>query len=185
MRIFCIGRNYVDHVAELNNVMPDDPVVFIKPDSSLWRVAFPPAVGPVHYEGELVLRLGQHLKPDHMTVGLDFTARELQNKLKEKGLPWELAKGFDGSAAMGEWIPFSEQVVKFTLEQNGKVVQIGSTDHLIFSFDKILYFLGQFFELKPDDVIFTGTPAGVGRCASGDHFVGRIEGNEVLSVRIH
>lgn len=185
MRIFCIGRNYVDHVAELNNLMPEDPVVFIKPDSSLWRVTFPRAVGPVHFEGELVLRLGPDLTPDHMTVGIDFTARELQTQLKSKGLPWELSKGFDGSAVLGEWIPFTSGTVNFTLEKNGSIVQRGNTDLLIFDFKRVLSFLSQFFELKTDDVIFTGTPAGVGLSQSGDEFVGRIEGQEVLSVKIH
>jgi 2-keto-4-pentenoate hydratase/2-oxohepta-3-ene-1,7-dioic acid hydratase in catechol pathway len=185
MRLFCIGRNYVAHAEELKNAIPDDPVVFIKPDSALSRVAFPAAVGQVHFEGELVLRLGENRQPEHMTVGLDFTARDLQSTLKTKGLPWELSKGFDGSAVLGDWIPFQEGTIHYTLEKNGDVAQSGDTDLLIFKFETIIEFLSRFFELRPGDVIFTGTPAGVGPCKTGDSFVGKIEGREVLNFVVH
>ncbi len=185
MRLFCIGRNYVEHARELSNPLPSEPVVFLKPDSSLARLPFPAAVGQVHFEGEWVVRLNEFLKPGHMTVGIDFTARDLQSTLKAKGLPWEISKGFDGSAVLGDWVPFREGNLKFTLELNGKVVQSGDTSLLIFGLDFILEYLSLLFELKEGDVVFTGTPSGVGPTCAGDVFVGTIEDQPVLNMRVH
>lgn len=198
MKIICIGRNYVDHIAELKNEMPDEPVVFIKPDSAFLKngVDFyiPEFSNDVHYEAEIVLRInkmGKHIDEkfarryfDAITVGIDFTARDVQAKLKAKGLPWEKAKAFDYSAAIGDLQPAADYAdmenINFSLNLNGQTVQQGNTSHMINSFNKIIAYASTYFTLKKGDLIFTGTPAGVGPVKIGDKLEGFLEGKKVL-----
>jgi 2-keto-4-pentenoate hydratase/2-oxohepta-3-ene-1,7-dioic acid hydratase in catechol pathway len=203
MKIVCIGRNYAEHAKELNNELPAEPVIFIKPDSALLRNSnpfyIPSFTKDVHYELELVVRIDRNGKSiplqfardyySTMALGIDFTARDLQQKLKDKGLPWEKAKGFDYSACIGEFLPISEnqnmQDIKFEMHKNGKVVQFGHTADMIHSIDEVISYVSQFFMLKTGDYIFTGTPAGVGPIAPGDLFEGYLEGEPNLSCAIH
>lgn len=193
MKILCIGRNYAQHAAELNNPVPSEPVIFSKPDSSLLpdghAFYLPDFSEDIHHELELVVRIskhGKHLQPkfahkyyDQVTVGIDFTARDLQSKLKEKGLPWELAKGFDGSAVVGNWFNISElgwdvQNTDIKLVVNGNEAQNGNTSEMIFSIDGLIAHLSTYFTLRQGDLIFTGTPAGVARVQKGDRLEGYI-----------
>lgn len=185
MKIICIGRNYVDHAKELNNAVPTKPLVFMKPPSALLRenkpFYYPEFSKNIHYELELVLKIarnGKHIQPEfthkyieEVGLGIDFTARDLQDKCKDKGHPWEIAKGFDNSAALSTFVPI-EQVDKdniaFYLEKNGERVQHGFTKDLIFSFQDLIVYVSQFFTLNQGDLIYTGTPAGVGSVAIGD-----------------
>lgn len=202
MKIICIGRNYAEHARELKNEVPTQPVIFLKPPTSLLRRGqdfyIPDFSNDVHYEAELVLKInrqGKHIKEkfahkyySEITVGIDFTARDLQQKLKEKGLPWELAKGFDGAAAVGEFVNFSElrnkENITFSLNKNGEQVQLGQTNNLLFSFDKLIEFVSGYITLQTGDLVFTGTPAGVGPVAAGDELTGFLEDNEVLQVKV-
>lgn len=190
MKIICIGRNYVDHIQELKNTIPGDPVIFLKPDTALTRnnqpFTIPAFSQQVHYETELVLRIGKRGKSisprfapkyiDSVGLGIDFTARDLQNNLKEKGLPWELSKAFDGSAVVGDFIPRTEMPslndLSFHLELNGKRVQEGHTSLMLFNCETIVSFVSRYFTLKAGDLIFTGTPAGVGPVKPGDRLQG-------------
>ena len=203
MKILCIGRNYTDHIAELQNERPDEPVIFLKPDSAvlLKKQPFfiPEFSSDVHYEVELLVRInkiGKHIQKkfahkyyDEVGLGIDFTARDLQAKLKEKGLPWEKAKGFDGSAVIGEkWIRkshFSDlNDISFSLEKNGNLVQQGRTSHMLWKIDEIIEYISSYFTLKIGDVIFTGTPAGVGPVEINDNLSGFIEDQQIFSIQV-
>jgi 2-keto-4-pentenoate hydratase/2-oxohepta-3-ene-1,7-dioic acid hydratase in catechol pathway len=185
MKILCVGRNYADHAAELNNERPEEPVIFSKPDSAVLvgknPFFIPDFSNEIHFEAEVVIkisRLGKNIQPrfahkyfEHYTVGLDFTARDIQNKLKNKGLPWEKAKAFDGSAVIGEWREASEvdmNNLSFGLKKNGQWVQRGNTADMLFSIPEIIADVSRYFTLKIGDLIFTGTPAGVDKIEIGD-----------------
>lgn len=191
MNIFCIGRNYIDHAKELNNPVPTKPVVFCKPSSALLRdnkaFYFPEFTQDLHYEVELVLKIcksGKSIPLDrahsyysHIGLGIDFTARDLQQQCKDKGLPWEIAKGFDHSAVLSEWLDkevISNAPIIFSLNKNKEQVQIGNSSDMIFSFDYIIHYLSIYFRLNNGDIIYTGTPAGVGPCQIGDKLEGFI-----------
>ena len=203
MKIVCIGRNYADHIAELRNETPAAPVIFLKPETALLQRGQPffiPAFSQdIHHEIELVLRVcknGRHIDAafahtyfDGVGLGLDFTARDLQSELKKKGLPWELAKAFDGSAPVSEnFIPVAEFAdltnVNFRLEIGGTVRQQGNSGLMLHPFAQIISFVSQYITLKQGDLIFTGTPAGVAAVQVGDELVGFIENQEMLRVRI-
>lgn len=202
MKIICVGRNYADHARELNNDVPTEPVIFLKPDSAILKdgKAFyvPDHLGSVHHELEIVLRIcknGKHISPkfaadyyDQIGLGIDFTARDLQTKLKNKGLPWELAKGFDGSAVLGEFVPKSQlgdmMNLQIELQVNGQKRQAGNTRDLLFSFEAIIAFVSQYFTLRQGDLIYTGTPAGVGPVQPGDKLEGYLNGQKMLAFEI-
>lgn len=198
MKIIAIGRNYAEHAKELNNPVPTVPVIFMKPDTALLKenkpFYHPEFSNDVHYELEVVLKIckeGKHVAEkfasnyfDEIALGIDFTARDIQSKHKEKGLPWELAKSFDHSAPVSSFIPkdkFTDLYnLNFRLELNGNEVQSGSTKDLLFSFEKIIAFVSQYITLKKGDLIFTGTPAGVGKVNIGDHLAGYLEEEKLL-----
>ena len=201
MKIICIGRNYSEHIKELNNETPDEPVIFIKPDSALLRnnapFFIPDFSNDIHHEVELVIKinkLGKHIPlefaNDYYTeigLGIDFTARDVQSKLKEKGLPWEKAKGFDYSAVISKFIPihnFNLSDLNFSLTKNDTLVQEGNTKQLIHKIDEIIANVSQYFTLKIGDYIFTGTPAGVGNVNTNDHLVGKIEDQVMFDFRV-
>lgn len=202
MKIICIGRNYVDHIHELKNEVPDRPVIFMKPDTALLRnnapFFLPDWSNDVHYEGEVVFRIGKNAKlidekfahkyVDAVTVGVDFTARDLQSDLKAKGLPWELAKAFDGSAVVGEFTPIADIAdplrIGFRLEKNGETVQQATSDLVLFPWPKLLAFISRYVSLRQGDLIFTGTPKGVGPVAIGDQLRGYLEEKEVFSFKV-
>ncbi len=198
MKIICIGRNYAEHAKELQNAVPTNPVFFLKPDSALVirnrPFFYPDFSSDVHHELELVLkiqRLGRsipekfaHRYYNEIALGVDFTARDLQSKMKEKGLPWEIAKGFDYSAPVSEFIPVStlknSDEIDFHLDLNGKTVQHGTSKDMIFSFDRIISYVSRFMTLKTGDLIFTGTPAGVGPVQIGDHLESYLEDRKMM-----
>lgn len=201
MNIFCIGRNYLDHARELNNPVPQSPLIFCKPTTALLQdngdFTIPDFSDEIHYEGELVIRICKEGKSvshreassyyDKMAFGIDFTARDLQNRLKEKGHPWEIAKGFDQSAAVSRFISVNSSLpdsIRFETHKNGEVVQQGNTQDMIFSNEDIIVYLSKFFTLHEGDMIFTGTPAGVGRVRQGDLLEGYIDGRKLLSCYI-
>ncbi len=202
MKILCIGRNYADHIAELQNERPAEPVVFIKPDTALLRdnepFYLPSFSTDVHYEIELVLKInkmGKNISPkfahkyyEEIGLGIDFTARDLQAKLKEKGLPWEKAKGFNGSAPISNFLPKSQfadlKNLNFSLQINGETRQNGNTSLMLWDFDEIIAEISKYFTLKTGDLIFTGTPAGVGPVAIGDRLTGFLEGQELINFEI-
>ena len=199
MKIICIGRNYANHAKELGNQIPDDPVVFCKPDSSILQPRNPFVIPPwsqeIHHEIEFLVRIGRvgkYIDPKHalsyvdaITVGIDFTARDLQNELKEKGFPWEKSKGFDGSAVIGKWILGSpNKNYQITLLKNKVIAQNGNTSQFIFSMEEIISHVSKFFTLKKGDIIFTGTPSGVGPITAGDQLEGRLDGESLLSLNI-
>ncbi|OYU96806.1 MAG: 2-hydroxyhepta-2,4-diene-1,7-dioate isomerase [Bacteroidetes bacterium B1(2017)] len=201
MKIFCIGRNYSEHAKELGNAVPENPVVFSKPDTALLRAGedfyLPHFSNDVHHEIELVIKInkvGKNIQEkfarnyfSEIGLGVDFTARDLQAQLKAKGLPWELAKGFDGSAPIGNFISIENldlSNINFGLKKNQEWVQQGNTRDMIFSFDKIISFISQYFTLKVGDLIYTGTPAGVGPVAIGDKLEGFIEDASMLSFEV-
>jgi len=203
MSIFCIGRNYVAHAHELGNEVPTSPVIFMKPSTAVLaegkNFTIPSFTNDLHYEGELVLRVskeGKNLKGpnvldycDAITVGIDFTARDLQNKLKEKGLPWEKAKAFDDAAILGKWTSLTSNMVEnpihFSLHKNGTIVQDGDSSLMIFPLATILESLTEYFTIYPGDLIYTGTPVGVGPTSKGDVFEGYFEVNQVFSVKVN
>jgi len=184
MKIFCIGRNYADHAKELNNPVPKQPLVFMKPATALSNKDFlfiPDFTDDLHYEVEIVLKMaknGKHIKPKfapsyytEISVGIDFTARDIQRKCKEKGHPWEIAKAFDSSAPVGEFVDISKfdiNAIEFSLKKNGTVMQTGNTKDLIFKFDELVSHISKYFTIQLGDLIFTGTPAGVGSVQKGD-----------------
>ncbi len=203
MKIICIGRNYSEHIRELNNEVPEEPVIFIKPDTALLRnnnpFYIPDFSQDVHHEVEIVVKINnpgraipvQFAKDyyTHISLGIDFTARDLQTQLKNKGLPWEKAKGFDHSAAIGEFIPLEEfdapiHQLPFSLYKNNELVQTGNTQQMIHSVDEIIAHVSEYFSLRIGDYIFTGTPAGVGKVNAGDVLLGKIENREILNFRI-
>ena len=202
MKIICVGRNYADHARELNNEVPSEPVIFLKPDSAILKdgKAFyvPDHLGSVHHELEIVLRIcknGKHIAPkfaadyyDQIGLGIDFTARDLQTNLKNKGLPWELAKGFDGSAVLGDFVPKASwgdmAQLQLELRVNGEKRQAGNTRDLLFSFEAIIAFVSQYFTLRQGDLIYTGTPAGVGPVQPGDKLEGYLNGQKLLSFEV-
>ena len=203
MKIICVGRNYVAHARELNNEVPSEPLLFLKPETALLPknhpFIYPDFTKDLHFEVELVLkinRLGKHIEEKYASkyynsvgLGIDFTARDVQARCKEKGHPWEKAKAFDHSAPLGDtFIPFSElkdpKDISFRLEQNGNTVQESSSANMIFSFDRLVSEISKFFTLKIGDLIFTGTPAGVGPVQIGDQIEGFIENRSVLKLSI-
>jgi len=202
MKLICIGRNYTEHIEELANEKPKDPVIFLKPDSAILPNNHPfyiPAFSEdIHYEVELLVkinRLGKHISEkfahkyyDEIGLGIDFTARDLQNKLKEKGLPWEKAKAFDGSAVIGDFIPksnFSDlNDIGFSLLKNNELVQKGTTKAMLWKIDELIAYISTFMTLKIGDIIFTGTPAGVGKVAPEDLLVGKIGDQEFFEIKI-
>ena len=202
MKLICIGRNYADHIAELNNAKPEHPVVFIKPDSALLPKKMPFVIpsfsNDIHHEVEVLVkinRLGKHIDRkfahkyyDEVGLGIDFTARDVQNELKQKGLPWEKAKSFDGAAVIGDWISKDDirdiDDLSFSLTINGKIVQQGRSSHMLWKIDELIAYVSQFFTLKIGDIIFTGTPAGVGPVKVGDKLQASIEGVGQLSLSV-
>ena len=202
MKIICIGRNYTDHIAELENEKPENPVVFLKPDTAILLKGQPFVIPDfsqdVHHEVEVLVRInriGKHIQPkfahkyyDEIGLGIDFTARDLQAQLKAKGLPWEKAKGFDGAAVVGKWVAKAElpQVdeLQFSLRKNGETVQAGNTALMLWKIDELIAYVSQFFTLKIGDIIFTGTPAGVGPVAINDVLVGELEGRELFNIKV-
>ncbi len=200
MKIFCVGRNYKAHAEELQNEIPSEPVIFLKPETSLMKTSefyIPEFSNDIHYEVELVLKInkmGKYIQPefaleyfDEVALGIDFTARDIQMKLKEKGLPWEKAKAFDNAAAVGAFIPKTKVDIdhlNFSLQQNGQIVQVGNTANMIFSITDLLVYISQFFSLKKGDLIYTGTPAGVGKVEENDRLTGYIEEEENFNLQI-
>ncbi len=202
MKLICIGRNYTDHIKELENEKPTDPVVFLKPDTSilLKKQPFfiPDFSDDVHHEVEVLVKIkkvGKHIDKkfahkyyDDIGLGIDFTARDLQAKLKAKGLPWEKAKAFDGAAVIGKWLPKTkfENVnnVNFSLKKNDEVVQEGNTELMLWEIDELIEYVSKYFTLKIGDIIFTGTPAGVGKVFAEDRLTGYIENEELFSIKI-
>ncbi len=203
MKIICIGRNYADHIAELHNETPAAPVIFLKPETALVQRGqpffYPDFSTDVHHELELVLRIsknGRHIDEafahtyfDAIGLGLDFTARDLQNELKKKGLPWELAKAFDGSAPISPTFRpvagFADLAnISFHLDVNGEIRQTGNSGLMLHPFAKIIAFVSRYITLKQGDLVFTGTPAGVGPVQIGDHLTGFLEGEKLLEVAV-
>jgi 2-keto-4-pentenoate hydratase/2-oxohepta-3-ene-1,7-dioic acid hydratase in catechol pathway len=202
MKIICIGRNYADHAKELGNEIPDEPVIFMKPKSALLQphtpFYYPEFTNELHYECELVLRIsknGKYIQERHasnyyngITVGIDFTARDIQDECKKKGLPWEKAKAFDNSAAIGKFIDISPALnkknINFTFSKNGELVQKGNSGDMIFSFDKLISNISNYFSLNIGDMIFTGTPAGVGECVVGDELEAFLEADSMLKIEV-
>ncbi|MFC5271616.1 fumarylacetoacetate hydrolase family protein [Adhaeribacter terreus] len=202
MKILCIGRNYADHIAELKNEIPDEPVIFTKPDTALLRqnapFYFPDFSNDIHHEIELILRIskeGKNIQPkfaqnyyDGIGLGVDFTARDLQSKAKAKGLPWTLAKEFNGSAPVSEFKPVSDfpdqNNINFSLKINGEVRQQGNSELMMHKFADIIAFISRYITLKKGDIIFTGTPAGVGPVKIGDRLEGFIENDKMLDFEV-
>lgn len=202
MKIICIGRNYAEHAKEMNAAVPENPVFFMKPDSALLPPKnpffYPDFTKDLHYECEVVVRINRlgknisekfaHTYYNEIGLGIDFTARDLQQVCKEKGLPWEIAKSFENSAPVSkDFIDKSTldlENLNFSMQQNGTVVQQGNTKDMLFSIDQIIAYLSQFMTLKIGDLIFTGTPAGVGPVAIGDTLTGFIEGRQMFEVKV-
>lgn len=202
MKILCIGRNYADHIAELNNERPAEPVIFLKPDTAVLKdnepFYHPDFSNDIHHEVEIVLKISKvgknieakfaHKYYDEIGVGIDFTARDLQSKLKEKGLPWEKAKAFNGSAPISGFVSKTQfadlQNLNFHLEVNGKVRQKGNTHLMLWNFDEIIAEISKYFTLKTGDLVFTGTPAGVGKVVVGDKLTAFIESEEMMSFEV-
>lgn len=201
MKIICIARNYAEHAKELNNQIPENPVFFLKPDTALIQKKrdfyLPEFSENIQYEAEIVLKIsksGKYIQPEfaakyfeEITIGIDFTARDLQSKLKEKGHPWEIAKAFDGSAAAGEFHnknAFDLENLNFELKKNNTIVQKGNSTQMIHNFNKIISEASQYFTLKTGDLIFTGTPAGVGQVQVNDLLEGFLENQKVFEVLV-
>jgi len=202
MKIICFARNYVAHAEELNNKTPEEPVLFLKPDTSilLKKQPFfiPDFSNDIHHEIELIVKInkiGKHIDPrfahkyyDEISVGLDFTARDVQQKLSSEGLPWECAKSFDGATVLGKWISKSQfeniNKLDIALHKNKEVVQQANTQTMIRSVDYLIAYASKFFTLKIGDVLFTGTPAGVSRVSAEDKLIGFLEGQEVLNIKV-
>lgn len=202
MKIICIGRNYAEHAKELDNNVPDEPIVFMKPKSALLQVHtpfyYPEFTNELHYEAELVLRVcknGKYIQERHasnyyngITVGIDFTARDIQEEAKKKGLPWEKAKAFDNSAAVGKFIDITPELnkknINFSLLKNKELMQKGNSGNMLFSFDFIISHISNYFSLNIGDIIFTGTPAGVGECVVGDTLDVLLEDKSLLNLEI-
>ncbi|MGK7394087.1 MAG: fumarylacetoacetate hydrolase family protein [Candidatus Cyclobacteriaceae bacterium M3_2C_046] len=202
MKILAIGRNYVEHIEELNSERPEEPVVFFKPDTAVWKnkrfFYLPDFSDNIHYEVELVIKINQEGKNiqekyaskyyDEIGIGIDFTARDIQNKAKDKGLPWALAKGFDNSAPVSDFLPKTEfpdiNNINFSLEMDGEVKQQGNSSLMIYSFDYIIHYISRYITLKKGDLIFTGTPKGVGPVKIGNKLNAYIEDQKLLEVEV-
>jgi 2-keto-4-pentenoate hydratase/2-oxohepta-3-ene-1,7-dioic acid hydratase in catechol pathway len=202
MKLICIGRNYTAHIEELENERPKDPVVFIKADSAVLPKEqdfyLPPFSNNVHHEVELLVKItkvGKHIAKefahkyyDEVSLGIDFTARDVQDELKSKGLPWEKAKSFDGSAVIGKWVSKSNykdlDQLSFTLKKNNEVVQSASSELMLWKIDELISYVSQFFTLKKGDIIFSGTPSGVGKVEAGDVLEGFIENESFFKVSV-
>lgn len=202
MKIICIGRNYTKHIEELQNERPTEPVVFMKPDSAILLQQHPFVIPEfsqdIHHELEIIVKIKKvgkyidakfaHKYYDEISVGIDFTARDLQQKLKDKGLPWEKAKAFDGSAVIGDFVQKSIfnslENITFELTKNGVTVQKGNTDFMLWKIDELIAYVSQFFTLKIGDIIFTGTPEGVAAVSPGDILEGYLEGNKLLRIQV-
>lgn len=202
MKIICIGRNYAKHIEELANEKPENPVVFLKPDSAILLknqpFFIPPFSNDIHYEVEVLVKINKvgkyidekfaHKYYDEIGLGIDFTARDVQAACKEKGLPWEKAKAFDGSAVISEFISKEKlgdlENLKFSLHKNETLVQDGNSNAMLWKIDELIAYVSQFFTLKRGDVIFTGTPAGVGKVSENDILVGTLKGQQMFSIKI-
>jgi 2-keto-4-pentenoate hydratase/2-oxohepta-3-ene-1,7-dioic acid hydratase in catechol pathway len=202
MKIICIGRNYTKHIEELNNERPDEPVVFMKPDSAVLLKQHPFVIPEfsedIHHELEVIVKInkvGKYIEPkfahkyyDEISVGIDFTARDLQQKLKDKGLPWEKAKAFDGSAVIGDFVSKSDfkslDNLNFEMTNNGVTVQKGNTSLMLWKIDELIAYVSQFFTLKIGDIIFTGTPEGVAVVRPDDVLEGFLEGNKLFRIQV-
>lgn len=202
MKIICIGRNYVDHISELKSERPTEPVIFMKPDTAILPKQFPFVLpefsNDVHHEVEILVKINKvgkyidvkfaHKYYDEIGLGIDFTARDLQSKLKEKGLPWEIAKAFDGSAVIGDFLSKknlkSLENLNFELKNNGNVVQSGNINQMLWKIDEIIAYVSQFFTLKTGDIIFTGTPAGVAKVNPEDVLEGYIEDKQLFKIQV-
>ena len=202
MKIICIGRNYADHISELNNEKPSEPVIFLKPDTAPILKKFPfviPAFSnDVHHEVEILVKIckvGKYINPkfahkyyDEIGLGIDFTARDVQTELKAKGLPWEKAKAFDGSALIGEFLPKTQFIslenINFELQSNGNVVQKGNTNLMLWKIDELIAHISHYFTLKKGDIIFTGTPKGVAKVVEGDVLEGFIEDKSMFKIQV-
>jgi len=201
MKIICVGRNYTEHAKELKNEIPTEPVLFIKPDTSVLKGSdfyIPEFSNDIHYELELVIKIskgGKYIQEENAAkhyeqigLGIDFTARDLQSKLKEKGLPWEKAKGFDGSAVVSDFFPvgnFNAEEIHFELKKNNQTVQEGNSKDMIFDINKLIANISQYFTLRVGDLIFTGTPAGVGKVEENDILDAYLENEKLFSVKVH
>ncbi len=202
MKIICIGRNYADHIEELENERPAEPVVFIKPDSAVLPKEqdfyIPEFSDEIHYEVEVLVKIkkvGKHIDQkfahkyyDEIGLGIDFTARDLQSNLKAKGLPWEKAKGFDGSAVIGQWVSKTKfkdiNDLNFSLLKNGEEVQRGNTAMMLWKIDELIVYVSTYFMLKKGDIIFTGTPSGVGKISANDYLSGILEKKELFAIKV-
>jgi len=202
VKIICVGRNYADHIEELKNERPTAPVIFIKPDTALLRPGedfyLPDFSNEIHHELEVVVKINRvgkyidekfaHKYYDEVALGVDFTARDLQTELKTKGLPWELAKGFNGSAPVSDFIPKKELGdlghLDFSLSVNGEVRQKGNTSMMLYSIDYLIAFVSKYFTLKTGDLLFTGTPKGVAAVKAGDELVGKLGERDLLSLKV-
>ncbi|MFH6982745.1 fumarylacetoacetate hydrolase family protein [Marinoscillum luteum] len=201
MKIICIGRNYADHITELGNERPETPVIFMKPDTAILRnndaFYYPDFSKDIHYECELLIRInkeGKSVEPrfahkyyDQIGLGIDFTARDLQAKAKENGLPWEMAKGFNGSAPTSPFISkegFDLTNTQFQLELNGQVVQDANTSLMLWPVDELIAYVSKYFTLKKGDILFTGTPKGVGPVKIGDRLVGKLAGRQMFDFEV-
>ena len=202
MKIICIGRNYADHITELNNERPSEPVIFLKPETAVILKKFPFVIPEfsqdVHHEVEVLVKInkvGKYIEPkfahkyyDEIGLGIDFTARDVQSRLKEKGLPWEKAKAFDGSAIISDFLPkkdfSSMENINFELTNNGQIVQSGNTNLMLWKIDEIIAYVSQYFTLKKGDIIFTGTPKGVAAVKEGDVLEGFLEGKSMFKVKV-
>lgn len=202
MKIICVGRNYANHIEELKNERPNEPVVFMKPDSAVLLKQHPFVIPEfsedVHHEVEIIVKInkvGKYIEPkfahkyyDEISVGIDFTARDLQSKLKEKGLPWEKAKAFDGSAVIGDFLPkdnfVSMENLNFELRTNGEIVQKGNSSMMLWKIDELISHVSQFFTLKIGDIIFTGTPAGVSAVKPNDVLEGFLEDKKLFRIQV-
>lgn len=201
MKIICIGRNYAKHIKELNNERPEHPVVFLKPDSAILPTKMPFFIPPfsddIHYEVEVLVkidRVGKHIDKkfahkyfNEVGLGIDFTARDVQANCKEKGLPWEKAKAFDGSAVIGNFYPkenLNLEALTFQLLKNGELVQDGNTNAMLWKIDELIAYVSQYFTLKKGDIIFTGTPAGVGRVKANDILKGVFEQQTAFEIKV-
>ncbi|KAF2079157.1 fumarylacetoacetate hydrolase family protein [Flavobacterium sharifuzzamanii] len=202
MKIICVGRNYANHIEELKNERPSEPVVFMKPDSAVLLKQHPFVIPEfsedVHHEVEIIVKInkvGKYIEPkfahkyyDEISVGIDFTARDLQSKLKEKGLPWEKAKAFDGSAVIGDFLPktdfISMENLNFELRRNSETVQKGNSSMMLWKIDELIAHVSQFFTLKIGDIIFTGTPAGVAAVKPNDILEGFLEDKKLFRIQV-
>ena len=202
MKIICIGRNYIDHIKELSNQKPKDPVVFLKPDSAIiaknQNFIIPSFSDDIHHEVELVVKInkvGKHIDNsfsnkyyDEIGLGIDFTARDIQNNLKEKGHPWEKSKAFDNSCMVGKFVNKNNledlSFIKFSLKKNNELVQSGCTSDMLWKIDELISYVSQYFTLKIGDLIFTGTPSGVSRVESGDILEGFISADKMFTLKV-